>query len=332
DSDGVYIQHALEKKDDSDKLYAINSAILEIAITVVPLKLLESVGSSATEYKMVSSTKYVRQPNEAVIDGELDIDESLAYAVIYKAINTLYDGNSDYNYKAKEIITSYADAYRDYILDLEDTEPTEVPLIFFRFSADGVEFHDNFIDGDTFISFKQGDSVWSQSIKFVGDNADPSAGGTSGASTFLELTDTPTEFIGNKQVEVNSEGDALVFVDKPTIPTQNIYATQGYDSIMTDNALSFLNAEGKSSHQYFVCIGDFGLNFSTYQDYHNDTYYSLDMGRTYTFEIFPEGYNVNLLFDAKGDKAVVPTNYAHVITFIYDGLDIFILSNVGYSA
>jgi len=39
-------------------------------------------------------------------------------------------------------------------------------------------------------------------------------GGGGGASTFLDLTDTPEDFIANKMVSVNSAGDALILIDK----------------------------------------------------------------------------------------------------------------------
>ena len=43
-----------------------------------------------------------------------------------------------------------------------------------------------------------------------------SGGGDGGASTFLELTDTPSAYTASKFVQVNSDGNALEFVDAPT--------------------------------------------------------------------------------------------------------------------
>ena len=42
------------------------------------------------------------------------------------------------------------------------------------------------------------------------------ASGSSGSSTFLGLSDTPSSFTANKFLKVNSDGDAVEFVDTPS--------------------------------------------------------------------------------------------------------------------
>ncbi len=316
DSTGTYIPHPLEAKTDDDKLQALNYGIMDAALNTTPLTLLESNDSTATEFKKISTTEFIRVPNTPATGESLDIDEALSFAVIFKALSFLWSGYNGYSSDADAIYANYNDATRDYFMK-RDTQTSFTETIYFRYSTDGTNWHDTFQAGDIYISFKQGDGVWSSAIKFVGkDGADGTSG--SGATTFLDLTDTPTAYTADKVVAVNSSGDALVLIDPPTGGTQS-QPFDGMDAVSGNIAKNFNEIVG---NYFYVDVGG-DLSFDITQ---TNSAYDIELGKLYTIEFIPNGYNVSLAFNAKGDKTIDGTKSVVMIDILFDSIDIYIMA------
>ena len=323
DASGTYIPHPLEAKTDTDKLTALDFGIKYSALNSKPLTLLESNSSTATEFKRISPNEFIRVPSEPTLTGSLDIDESLSYAVIYKALSFLWSGYATYSSDADAIIVAHNDATRDYFINREATT-NFTETIFFRYSSDGTNWHDTFIDGDKYISFKQGDGVWSSAIKFVGDDGTAGSGG--GASSFVDLSDTPSTLTASKLVAVNSAGDALELIDPPTTSTgggnpdfDNMTGTEGASGAVV---LDLLYANGNRAFHYIDFTADGTLDISKA----DGANYDMEIGRTYTLQIFPNGNNVTIAFTAYGD-VTLDANSTNMLQIVYDGWDIYVLSN-----
>ena len=317
DDAGEYIPHLLEAKTAEDKLISLDFGLKDAALNTIPLTLLESNGSTATEFKKISTEEFVRLPQTPIQGATLDIDESLAFAVIYKSLSFLYKGFVSYASDADGLYAGHNDVTRDYLMQ-RDSVTVEAKIIYFRFSVDGTEWHDSFIDGDYYISFKQGDGVWSSAIKFVGGDGDGS-----GVATFLELTDTPDTLTAKKFLAVNDAGDAIVEVDAPA--SSDMLDFTGADDVSGELIVDWRITAPNNNYHYFVLNGDATVDISK-----TDDEYDLEMGRTYTLEINPEGYDCTISFEARGNKTIDSTSYATIIQFVYDGADIYILNNVVY--
>ncbi len=248
------IEHPLKDMVSDDILYSIDSALKECAIRTNPLKLMVPNSSVYTEFKRVSSEFYIRIPRFPVIGEELDIDDGLAHGVIHMTIYFLYSKESRYKQIADEIYRAYNAAYRDMQIQKKLTGDDTVAdaVVYFRYSSDGINFHESYVGGDIFISFKSGDQgLWSPAIRFVGRDAaeasllelsdtpdsfdgmggkviavkktedgfefiDMVAGEGGGATSFVGLSDTPATLTAGKFVAVNANGDGIVLVDAPT--------------------------------------------------------------------------------------------------------------------
>lgn len=317
DGTTVLIDHPLKSVTEPKKLEALYFGLRDAALNTTPLRLLEENGSNATEFKKISTTEFVRIPNEPLSDGELDIDEGLSFAVIYKALNFLWSGYSMYSSDAEAIYANYNDAMRDYFMNrTSDNVYTET--IYFRFSNDGTSWHDNFQDGDIYISFKQGTGIWSSAVKFVGDKgADGDAG--SGVSTFLDLSDTPSTYTADKFLAVNSTGDAIIQVDKPTGAEAQPF--DGMDGVSGNIPKNFKDIVG---NYFYVDVGG-DLSFDITKT--DGTNYDIELGKLYTIEFIPNGYNVSLAFNALGNKTIDSTASVVMIDILFDSLDIYIMAN-----
>ena len=313
DSTGIYIPHPLEAKTDTDKVQGLDFGIRDASLNTTPLTLLESNSSTASEFKKISPTEFIRIPNYPTADGFLDIDEGLSYAVIYKALSFLWDGYNGYVSDADAIYASYNDITRDYFMK-RDSNTSFTETIYFRYSIDGTAWHDTFQAGDIYISFKQGNGVWSNAIRFVG--ADGTGG--SGSSTFLNLTDTPTAYIASKVVAVNSTGDALEFIDPPTGGTQ-AQPFDGMDGVSGNIAKNFKEIVGN----YFYVDAGGDLSFDITQ---TNGAYDIDLGKLYTIEFIPNGHNVTLDFTAMGDKTIDGTKSIVMVDILFDSVDIYIMA------
>ncbi len=316
DDSGNYVAHPLESKDNTSKLEALYFGLRDAALNTTPLTLLESNDSTATEFKKISSTEFIRVPTEPTIDGVLDTDEGLAFAVIYKALSFLWVGYNGYASDADAIYASYNDAMRDYFMH-RDSDTVYTETIFFRYSNDGSSWHDNFQDGDIYISFKQGDGVWSSAIRFVGKDGDSGTG--SGATTFLELTDTPDTYTAGKFLAVNAAGDAIEEVDAP-VGGAEPQPFDGMDGPSGNIAKNFKEIVG---NYYYVDVGG-DLSFDITKD--ADGNYEIDLGKLYTIEFIPNGHNVTLAFDAMGDKTIDSTQSIVMVDILFDSIDIYIMA------
>lgn len=63
----------------------------------------------------------------------------------------------------------------------DDAPSRDGELIQIQYSADNTAWHDTFIQGDTYLRFRLGESTWSAGILFVGADGDPGKDGVDGA-------------------------------------------------------------------------------------------------------------------------------------------------------
>lgn len=321
DDSGTYIPHSIESKTEAHKLMAIDYALRDVALNTVPLELLESVGSTADEFKRISDFEYIRTPNTPQVDGELDIDESLSFAVIYRALSVLWSGYSILSSQAEQIFARHNDATRSYFLSREQDDIQE-RAVYFRYSSDGASWHDTFADGDIYISFKQGDGVWSHAIKFVGEDGAAGTGdGGSGATTFKELTDTPSTLTEGKFLAVGAN-ETVVEVDAPSGGSQE----QPFSGDAT-NGIYFKDfTEIVGNYYYLEVLGDTTIDIPQ-----TDGKYNIELGKLYTIEIIPNGHAVTLDFNALGNKTIDPNADIVMIDILFDSLDILIMENRSFS-
>lgn len=230
DSNGARIPHPLDIVDEDDKLFALDMALKNVALQTTPVSLIEGEGSTASELRRVSKNYFIRVPADPVLGQELDIDDGLAYAVIFKALVDLWEEYSDYGQQGDMIIATYDHAYTDYIKALEDGTISNGNEAYIRFSADGTNWHDSFAQGDVYISFKRIDTdTWTTPIRFVGTDGQDGAPGTPCSDTrFVALQDTPASYTGmaGKIVVVNADESGVEFGDAP--------ASSGGASAFTD--------------------------------------------------------------------------------------------------
>jgi len=321
DEDGNNIPHFLETVTPQTKLLALDYGLKNTALLSKPLKLIESDGSTASEFKRLSVSEYIRVPTTPTVGGTLDIDESLSYAVIYKALAYIYKGFSSYNSESNMIITSYNDVMRDFFAQRDKAAPA-AKILYFRFSIDGAGWHDTYQDGDIFISFRQDEGEWTQAIRFVGAGA--SGGG--GASSFVELIDTPNTLISNKIVAVNSDASGLIFVDMPAAGgggAATLEGLSGGDTVSGTLALDFRYTSGnKSTHCVFL-DGDLTIEILKPDGFNP----AMELGVIYTLQIFCEGFTCNIATTMMGDVSLDPSAYANFLQIMYDGFDVFVVNN-----
>ncbi len=198
-------------------------------------------------------------PAEPVSGNNLDIDDGLSYAVVYKTLSSLWRDYSEYEQRGESVISTYIQAYRKYLTDLIAGNVGAGAEIYIRFSSDGEEWHNSYMQDDIYISFKKIDTdTWTPAIRFVGTNGTDGQDGTpcsdtqfialqdtpnsysgmagkavvvnsdengveftdagsgGGATTFLELTDTPDTYTAGKVAAVNADGNAIEFIDPPS--------------------------------------------------------------------------------------------------------------------
>jgi len=118
DSTGTRIPHVLDTVSEAEKLVGINKGLLAAAMQCKPKDLWRITGTDVDpKLYDVNSTKYVKVPDTATNTGEdLDIDEALAYGVIYYAVLMLYSGNDRYSQKAETVFKTYNSVQKQYDL------------------------------------------------------------------------------------------------------------------------------------------------------------------------------------------------------------------------
>lgn len=113
----------------------------------------------------------------------------------------------------------------------------------------------------------------------------PSVNG-GGASTFLELTDTPSAYTAGKFVSVNAAGDAIEFVDAPT----------GNATYVDDACDGTLTLDAKTYNKFYIRpVGDTQIQFAQFQNSDGDMV-SAKEWEEYTF-IFVSDSSVAIDFD-----------------------------------
>ncbi|ADV46414.1 hypothetical protein [Nitratifractor salsuginis] len=220
DDQGNRIPHPLDIVDQDDELFALDISLKEVALKAAPVSLLETSGSTAPELRRVSTDYYIRVPAEPQTGQNLDIDDGLSYAVVYRALGKLWREYSEYEQESEAIVSTYIQAYRTYMDALIAGTVQSDAEAYIRFSADGSEWHDSYTPGDIYISFRKIDTdSWTPAIRFVGqDGHDGEDGQPCSDTQFVALQDTPSGYDGmaGKVVAVKSSEDGVEFIDAPS--------------------------------------------------------------------------------------------------------------------
>ncbi|WP_456390341.1 hypothetical protein [Hydrogenimonas sp.] len=354
DAGGNVIPHPLTLIDNDDKLFALDTALKDCAIKTVPQTLLVPEGSPQTEFKRVSPDYYVRVPAEPKPGERLDIDDGLAYGVMFMAMTLLYHPANEYKQIANEIYRAYNAAYkeRQIKLMLQGDDPMAAQPVYFRYSSDGENWHDAYVNGDIYISFKQGDGVWSEAIRFVGKDGvttvgkfedltntpdtlvagkwlrvsddgaaviqvDPPSGG--GASSFVDLQDTPSAIEPGKMVVGSQDGDTLVFQDVPSGGGSSVGAVH-YNNEDVSGSLEL--DVGAYNSFYIYPTGDLTLTFKDG---------AAMAGTVYTLAIVPDGFNVTLPDGIYGASAVGPDDGIAIFRLLFDGYHWSVVTSVKHT-
>ncbi len=331
----VRIPHPLDIVDQDDILFALDLAIKDVALKTVPTTLLETNDSTADELRRVTKDYYVRVPQTPTTGHNLDIDNGLAYAVVFRALGHIWQNYAAYDQKADIIINNYDVAYRKYIDDITSGNAASSAEAYIRFSADATTWHDSYQSGDIYISFKRIDTdSWTPAIRFVGQDGQD---GTPCSDTqFTALQDTPSSYagMGGKVLAVKSSEDGVEFTDPPSgsggaskfIDLDDTPASYTPDKYLkvnaAGNALEFTDAPSGGgavtkfanntfynddasgeleldcenyNSFYIYPNGDVTLKFKTFQDDGTDVI--AWFGVTYTFAIV-NGGDFNIAFDS----------------------------------
>lgn len=290
----------------------LHNEMVSVAMSSIPLVLLERTGSTQSVLRVVDRHWYVRLPS-APIDGEaLDIDEGLAQVVLYRAMYSL--GITKYMQTAKEMIEAYSKA-----VTMPDPFAYD-PAVGFRFGPDGVEWHDNYAPGDAFMAISK-DGVWGNPIPIIC--------GTAGASSFAELSDVQTPMVAGKLLAVNGTGDGIEYVDPPAASgtTGGGMATTIRADYQISTTTAVLDASGDARLLAIDVLSNTEINFTEV-----DYVPALAENQRYTMFIAPNGYTVtfsNSLI-VHGLNAITPTALYVIIEFIYINSQLFVVSQKDY--
>jgi hypothetical protein len=118
DTVGSRIAHLLDTITEPEKLYALERGLYTAAIQCKPRGLWELLATPVgLELVKVNTLNYVRVPATPTNTGDdLDMDEALAYGVIFYAVSVLNSGNGDHGSKADTAFKDYTSAYKEYDL------------------------------------------------------------------------------------------------------------------------------------------------------------------------------------------------------------------------
>ena len=322
DAQGVVtrIPHALDIIDAQDQLFALDMALKDVALKATPISLIETTGSTASELKRISTDYFIRVPVEPTAGTNLDIDDGLSYAVVYKALGLLWREYGDYEQRADSIVNTYIQAYRDYLIDLVAGVVGAGAETYVRFSADGVAWHDSFTTGDIYISFKKIETAtWTPAIQFVGRNG---IDGTDGTNFNDALTYTGN---GGKIVAVNSQGTDLELIPAPTsgVAGANVFG----DKVFFDDANGgTLNLDASTNNVFYLYPpSNAELHFS-----------NILSGTTYTFMLVSSGA-VAITFDPAqsilgdatvglGSSSATTGITMTMLKMVYSGYDWYVVS------
>lgn len=328
-------------------LSSIYREMIYLCVQTVPLSLLESKGGTASIVRNLNSTWDIRTPNYPVAGETLDIDEILAQIAIYRTLS--YLGVSAYTANAKELLTTYKEGL------VVPTEDEASDSLAFRFSSDGLEWHDTYQSGDMYFSIGR-NAQWGNSIPIGG-------GGSSGGATkfiqlsdvpqtysagkilkanasgtglvfadeqaikktFLELNDTPSTYVGGKFLAVNSAGSAVVFVDAPAGGSGQD-ALVGYQATMpydfgTETSKQFITLDENTT--FSVALNADGLTPKMEKD------------TIYHMQVYPSSYLFSFSDTQIKKPASTPaftgSEYAIIFNMMWDGDDIFVFNINSYN-
>jgi len=320
--------------NETNILIAIHKALIDVALQTTPLSLIRLNSSVDTKLRELDSTRFVATPIYPSIDGTLDIDDGLSYAVIGFAYNYLakdFDGAKHFAY-ASNVIKMYELAYKNNItsnLGQPVTTPTPIEL-YFRFSADGSTWHETWTTTDKFMSVKNIElGTWSDPMPVIGEKGDKGDKGDTGASSFIGLSDVPTTFAGNanKILSVSATEDKLEFIAPPSggaTPLTGQAKFGDYAELFEGVSGNVeLNTQDYNSFKV-LAVDNTTLSFKTFNSVNGYD------GTKYTVLINPLGYTVN--FDTTnvniyGD-VTIPTDSGTLFTFLYDGSSFIVVDKV----
>lgn len=326
---GERIPHPLDIVDQDDELFALDISIKEVALKAAPVSLIESSGSTAPELRRVSKDYYIRVPAEPQPGQNLDIDDGLSYAVVYRALSKLWREFGEYEQESEGIISTYIQAYRTYMDALIAGTVQSDAEAYIRFSTDGNEWHDSYTPGDIYISFRKIDTnSWTPAIRFVGQDGQDGQDGTPCSDTqFAALQDTPSSYTGNggKIVAVKASEDGVEFIDAPS----GGGATKFTDLTDTPSALTAdmwlkVNAAGDAIELTDAPSGGPASQFGDkmfYTDNQSGTI-TIDASTYNVFYIYPEA-DAELHFEKfdDGNGNQVPAFAGSTYTFLLVSID-----------
>ena len=239
--------------------------------------------------------------------------------------------------------TDWHDGYQNgdiYISFKRIETDTWTPAIKFV-GADGQDGQDaaaaNFTDlQDTPVSYTgNGGKIISVKADETGVEFSDAPSGGSGASTFLELSDTPAAFTADKWLKVNAAGDGIEQVDPPTGGTVTQFGDKPqYD----DQATSSITLDTRQYNSFFLYpSANLTIDFAKFDDGTN-TNASAMWGTTYTFVLVSNG-STTIDFDTNetiyGDHSVQVGNdsagtsvSATLIKMYYDGFAWIVVDRV----
>lgn len=319
--------HPLDIVDSDDILFQLDIALKDIALKAVPISLLETTGSTASELRRVSTDYYVRVPQTPVSGQDLDIDDGLAYAVVYCALGNIWREYGEYDQKSDSITNTYIQAYRQYLDDLIAGNVGSGAETYIRFSANGTDWHSSFAAGDIYISFKKIDTdTWTPGIRFVGEDGQNGSDGQSCSDTsFSALQDTPADYSGmaGKIVTVNTNENGVEFTDAPTggggsstfkdlSDTPAAFTADKWVKVnSTGDALEFTDAPTGG-------VGVAGANVFGDKIFFDDSTtgtITLDAQNNNVFYLYPNG-NLEIDFTQFDDDGQVPAWWGTTYTFL----------------
>lgn len=327
------IPHALDIVDADDIYFAMDMALKSTALKATPIDLLESQGSTAQEFKRISEKYFIRVPNDPVAGQNLDIDDGLAYAVVFKTLGEIWREYNEYMQRGDIIINTHEQSYRKYLENLLAGGAIGIVSTYIKFSSDNLNWHDNYQAGDMYISFKRIDTdTWTNGALFVGQNGTNGTNGLNGTNG-TNFDDT-LNYVGNagKVIAVNatengielvtpsvggSGGGVSTFIalsDTPITLTANKYLKVN----TAGNALEFVDAPISSGGGGLAGANPFGDKVF-YNDSANGTL-EIDAETNNVFYLYPNG-NTVLSFKQFDDGGQVDAFWGTTYTFMLVSLN-----------
>lgn len=320
-------------------LSSLYNEMIYLCVQTVPLSLLERKGGTSAIVRNVNNTWDIRTPLRPIAGDDLDIDETLAQIAVFRTLS--YLGVSAYTTSAKELLTTYKESL------VVPSEEDSSDSLAFRFSVDGLEWHDTYQSGDMYFSIGR-NAQWGNSIPVGGGGS-----GGSGATKFIELNDVPQVYTAGKILKANASGTGLVFADEQTAITKFLELSDTPKTYVAGkflavngagNAVSFVDAPTGSGQDALIGYQatmpyDFGVETAKqFITLDADTTFSVALnvdGLTpkmtkdtiYHMEVFLNGstfsFNATQIKKPLSMPTLTGSEYAIIFNMIWDGDDIF---------